>query len=116
MLSNQDVEFLLVHAALQVQYQQSDRAISLLEVVLDIRPHCSDAKRVLAVACLQVGCFARSILLCEELLQLQPQEYESGLWLCLSQARWKQNRQKEALQAHRRYVKTLKSQLNESIN
>ncbi|WP_038172579.1 MULTISPECIES: tetratricopeptide repeat protein [Vibrio] len=113
MLSNQDVEFLLVHAALQVQYQQPDRAISLLNVVVDVRPHCCEAKRLLAVACLQVGCFARSILLCEELLQLQPQEYESGLWLCISQARWKQSRQEEARQAHRRYVRSLSSQANE---
>lgn len=38
MLSTKDIELLLVHAALQVQYQQPDQAIAILDAVLELEP------------------------------------------------------------------------------
>ncbi|MDW2144871.1 type III secretion system chaperone VscY, partial [Vibrio sp. 1833] len=53
MLSTKDIELLLVHAALQVQYQQPDQAIAILDAVLELEPEREDALHTLAVACLQ---------------------------------------------------------------
>ena len=99
-----------MHAALQVQYQQPQQAIYLLDALLELQPHCEQAKRLLAVACLKVGQYSRATMLCEALLQCVPQEYEPELWFCLSQARWKLNDQEGARQAHRCYLQSLGSQ------
>jgi type III secretion protein Y len=116
MLSYKDFELLLVHASLLVQYQQPEQAFVLLNAILEINPDCSDTKRLLSVACLQTGRYTRSAALCEELLQSQSTQNESGLWFCLSQAWWKQNNKDGARQAHRCYLQSLNSRSNEQAD
>ncbi|MDC5707133.1 tetratricopeptide repeat protein [Vibrio europaeus] len=113
MISKKESELLLVHAALQIQYQQPEQAMSLLDALLELSADNWEAKRLLAVACLQTGRYTRSTMLCEELLQVDLKDHEPGLWFCLSQARWKQNNQDGARQAHRRYLQSLNSESNE---
>ncbi|AUI87395.1 translocation protein Y [Vibrio azureus] len=112
MLSPKDQELLLVHAALQVQYQKPEQAITLLEGLLEFEPEHKEAQQVLAVASLHAGQYERSAELCEQLIQAQSIN-QSGLWFCLSQARWKQQNNKEARYAHRRYLQSLNSESNE---
>ncbi|MEA5291811.1 tetratricopeptide repeat-containing protein [Vibrio parahaemolyticus] len=114
MLSTKDIELLLVHAALQVQYQQPDQAIAILDAVLELEPEREDALHTLAVACLQTGRYTRAVAVCEGLLKSQSQSVQAaGLWFCLSQARWKQNDVEGARQAHRRYLQSLHSESHE---
>ncbi|EPP5332821.1 type III secretion system chaperone VscY [Vibrio harveyi] len=112
MLQTKDVELLLIHAALQVQYQKPEQAITLLDALLEIEPEHQEARQTLAVACLNSGRYIRSIELCESLLEANNSN-KAGLWFCLSQARWKQNDVEGARRAHRRYLKSLNSESNE---
>ncbi|MEZ8012435.1 type III secretion system chaperone VscY [Vibrio sp. 10N.222.54.F12] len=112
MLQAKDVELLLIHGALQVQYKKPKQAIMLLEALLEIEPQHKEARQTLAVACLDLGRYARSIELCESLLEANNSN-EAGLWFCLSQARWKQDDVEGARRAHRCYIKSLNSEPNE---
>ncbi|EDP58949.1 type III secretion system chaperone VscY [Vibrio sp. AND4] len=112
MLQTKDVELLLVHAALQVQYQKPEQAITLLDAVLEIEPHHQGARQTLAVACLHSGRYTRAAELCESLLQTEDSN-QTGLWFCLSQARWKQHDVEGARRAHRRYLQSINSESNE---
>ena len=101
MLQSRDRELLLVHAALQVQYQKPEQAITLLNALLEVDPEHQEARQVLAVACLNSGQLTRAIELCESLLKTRNSN-QSGLWFCLSQARWKQNDAEGARQCEAR--------------
>ncbi|MDP2503815.1 translocation protein Y [Vibrio splendidus] len=109
MLQPKDVELLLIHAALQVQYKKPEQAIILLEALLEIEPQHLEARQALAVACLDSGRYTRSIELCESLLEASNSN-EAGLWFCLSQARWKQDDPEGARRAHRRYIQSINSE------
>ncbi|MCS0379663.1 type III secretion system chaperone VscY [Vibrio diabolicus] len=113
MLRSKDIELLLVHAALQVQYQKPEHAISILDAVLEIDPQHKEAMQTLAVACLQSDRYARAVEVCELLLKSDLKPDSAGLWFCLSQARWKQNDVDGARQAHRRYLQSLNSESHE---
>ncbi|WP_318429412.1 type III secretion system chaperone VscY [Photobacterium leiognathi] len=106
MLQTKDVELLLTHAALQVQYQKYEQAITLLDALLEIEPQHHEARKILAVACLHSCRYTRAIELCESLLG-KNNSNQAGLWFCLSQARWKQNDVEGAHRTHRRYLQSL---------
>tara|TARA_B100001059_G_scaffold139145_1_gene139279 strand:- start:534 stop:872 length:339 start_codon:yes stop_codon:yes gene_type:complete len=112
MLKTKDVELLLIHAALQVQYQKPEQAIILLDALLEIEPQHQEARQTLAVACLNSGRYTRSIELCESLLESEYSN-QAGLWFCLSQARWKEQDVEGARRAHRHYLQSLNSESNE---
>ncbi|KIT39038.1 hypothetical protein H320_23325 [Vibrio parahaemolyticus 49] len=116
MLSTKDIELLLVHAALQVQYQQPDQAIAILDAVLELEPEREDALHTLAVAYRMGthGRYTRAVAICEGLLKSQSQSVQAaGIWFCLSQAAPLQNDVEGARQAHRRYLQSLHSESHE---
>tara|TARA_B100001057_G_scaffold322939_1_gene323195 strand:+ start:167 stop:505 length:339 start_codon:yes stop_codon:yes gene_type:complete len=112
MLQPKDRELLLVHAALQIQYQKPEQAITLLDALLEADPEHQEARQALAVACLNSGQFTRTVELCESLLKAKHPN-QAGLWFCLSRARWKQNDVEGARKAHRRYLQSINSESNE---
>ena len=112
MLSHKDKELLLIHAALQVQYQKPEQAITLLDGLLEFEPEHQEAQQTLAVACFHSGQYERSAELCQKLIE-KGAPNQTGLWFCLSQVRWKQKKVEEARHAHRRYLQSINSETNE---
>ncbi|WP_305831233.1 tetratricopeptide repeat protein [Photobacterium leiognathi] len=80
MLQTKDVELLLTHAALQVQYQKYEQAITLLDALLEIEPQHHEARKILAVACLHSCRYTRAIRAVRKLIGKKQLSNQAGLW------------------------------------
>lgn len=104
MLNQSQIEVLHLHACLQMQYQQPDKALVLLKAIVLCAPKFRPAQATLALACLEAQDYQASVTWCQTLLAETPAADKSALLLCLSRAYWRLDKLEQARDAYDRYI------------
>lgn len=104
MLNQSEVEVLHLHACLQMQYQQPQKALTLLKAIVLCAPEFRPAQTTLALVCLEAQEYQASVTWCQTLLDVKENSDKSALLLCLSRAYWRLNEPQKAREAYGLYI------------